>query len=74
MPERTTITVTKATKERLDSKRNGQPWDEFLKDAIQLNSPQRERGRDDALTEAHIEDIANAAARKTVDELQAVMR
>ena len=68
--ERTTISVTKETKDALNSHRDGQKWDQFLRGLIQNDSTANEGG----LTEAHIDDIAQAAAQKTVDELQAVMR
>lgn len=65
MAERTTITVSKATKERLDEQRD-EPWDEFLNS--QVNSPRME-GRAEEL-ETRLIGVIEAFDAQDVDAME----
>lgn len=65
MSDRTTISVSEDTKAKLDDARDGTPWDEFLWSLVDSD------GADVVeLSPESVEDVANAVARKTADELE----
>lgn len=80
---RQSITVSKQAFERLkEHKRDGESWTDFgnrvadLLDGVEPPDAAGECGLNsaDVLTKDHIDDIANRAARRTVDELETQLR
>lgn len=71
MADRTTITVSKETKDTLDQHRGDRPWDLFLRSLIQSNSS---GGLGVTLTSSSVNDVAAETAKRTADELEARLR
>jgi len=75
MTDRKTITIDADVHADLEAlKRDGESWSDLLArladDAGDVHSEQNLN----TLTEAHIDDIANAAARRTLEELETARR
>lgn len=76
MTGRKTITIDAELHEALaDRKADDESWTDFLERLAETETDRGQAERDvNALTEAHISDIAAATARRTVDEIETLQR
>jgi hypothetical protein len=75
MADRKTITIDADVHADLEElKRDGESWSDLLTRLADDTGGARGEHSPNTLTEAHIDDIANAAARRTLEELETARR